>query len=307
MNKSTLAVAVVVLAGAGYVGANYYVNEQVKQEITKQISSFEQQSGLTVSFANSSVDLFTRGVEITDLTISQPDEKITLFTIDKLNIVGYEQDKISPYTELDLVGLKLAKEAEEFTQGMSPELVNATYHLNTSLAYDEASGTSEFTFASSAEGIAKSSFNAALGNSKALMDASLAASKIQSDTPNLEQELQVQSQMMAAMQSLELKSLAVNIDNAGSLPQLLESEIAQQGMSKADFQAIVAQQLQMMMLPAEIQTAVNDFANGMESLSISVSIPQSQSMMALGQQLSMAMAQNPETLSELIEINASGK
>lgn len=139
------------------------------------------------------------------------------------------------------------------------------------------------------------------------MDASLAASKIQSDTPNLEQELQVQSQMMAAMQSLELKSLAVNIDNAGSLPQLLESEIAQQGMSKADFQAIVAQQLQMMMLPAEIQTAVNDFANGMESLSISVSIPQSQSMMALGQQLSMSMAQNPETLSELIEINASGK
>ena len=53
--------------------------------------------------------------------------------------------------------------------------------------------------------------------------------------------------------------------------------------------------------------AVNDFANGMESLAISVSIPQSQSMMALGQQLSMAMAQNPETLSELIEINASGK
>ncbi|MGC0121670.1 DUF945 family protein [Pseudoalteromonas piscicida] len=307
MNKSTLAVAVVVLAGAGYVGANYYVNEQVKQEITKQIENFEQDSGLTVSFANSSVDLFTRGVEITDLTISQVDENIPIFTIEKLNIVGYEQDKISPYTELDLVGLKLAKEAEEFTQGMSPELVNATYHLNTSLAYDEASGASEFTFASSAEGIAKSSFNAALGNSKALMDASLAASKIQSDTPNLEQELQVQSQMMAAMQSLELKSLAVNIDNAGSLPQLLESEIAQQGMSKADFQAIVAQQLQMMMLPAEIQTAVNDFANGMESLSISVSIPQSQSMMALGQQLSMSMAQNPETLSELIEINASGK
>ncbi|MEZ7208600.1 DUF945 family protein [Pseudoalteromonas sp. DY56-GL79] len=307
MNKSTLAVAVVVLAGAGYVGANYYVNEQVKQEITKQISSFEQQSGLTVSFANSSVDLFSRGVEITDLTISQPDEKITLFTIDKLNIVGYEQDKISPYTELDLVGLKLAKEAAEYTQGMSQELVNATYHLNTSLSYDEASGASEFAFASSAEGIVKSSFNAAFGNSKAFMDASLAASKIQSDTPNLEQELQMQSQMMAAMQSLEFKSLAVNIDNAGTLPQLLESEIAQQGMSKADFQAIVAQQLQMMMLPAEIQTAVNDFANGMESLAISVSVPQSQSMMALGQQLSMAMAQNPETLSELIEINASGK
>lgn len=307
MNKSTLAVAVVVLAGAGYVGANYYVNEQVKQEITKQIENFEQDSGLTVSFANSSVDLFTRGVEITDLTISQADENIPMFTIEKLNIVGYEQDKISPYTELDLVGLKLAKEAAEFTQGMSQELVNATYHLNTSLSYDEASGASEFAFASSAEGIVKSSFNAAFGNSKAFMDASLAASKIQSDTPNLEQELQMQSQMMAAMQSLEFKSLAVNIDNAGTLPQLLESEIAQQGMSKADFQAIVAQQLQMMMLPAEIQTAVNDFANGMESLAISVSVPQSQSMMALGQQLSMAMAQNPETLSELIEINASGK
>lgn len=307
MNKSTLAVAVVVLAGAGYVGANYYVNEQVKQEITKQIENFEQDSGLTVSFANSSVDLFTRGVEITDLTISQADENIPMFTIEKLNIVGYEQDKISPYTELDLVGLKLAKEAAEFTQGMSQELVNATYHLNTSLSYDEASGASEFAFASSAEGIVKSSFNAAFGNSKAFMDASLAASKIQSDTPNLEQELQMQSQMMAAMQSLEFKSLAVNIDNAGTLPQLLESEIAQQGMSKADFQAIVAQQLQMMMLPAEIQTAVNDFANGMESLAISVSVPQSQSMMALGQQLSMAMAQNPETLSELIKINASGK
>ncbi|MEK0161021.1 DUF945 family protein [Pseudoalteromonas piscicida] len=307
MNKSTLAVAVVVLAGAGYVGANYYVNEQVKQEITKQIENFEQDSGLTVSFANSSVDLFTRGVEITDLTISQADENIPMFTIEKLNVVGYEQDKISPYTVLDLAGLKIAKEAAEYTQGISQELVNATYHFTTSLAYDDASGASEFKFLSSTEGVVNTSLNVEFGNSKAFMDASLAASKIQGDTPNLEQELQMQSQMMAAMQSLELKSLSINIDNAGGLPQLLESEIAQQGMSKADFQAIVAQQLQMMMLPAEIQTAVNDFANGMESLAISVSVPQSQSMMALGQQLSLAMAQNPETLSELIEIKASGK
>ncbi|ODB35694.1 hypothetical protein BB427_17160 [Pseudoalteromonas sp. BMB] len=307
MNKSTLAVAVVVLAGAGYVGANYYVNEQVKQEITKQISSFEQQSGLTVSFANSSVDLFSRGVEITDLTISQPDEKIALFTIDKLNIVGYEQDKISPYTELDLVGLKLAKEAAEFTQGMSPELVNATYHLKTSLAYDDASGASEVKFATSAEGIVKTSFNAAFGNSKAFMDASLAASKIQSDTPNLEQELQVQSQMMTAMQSLELKSLAVNIDNAGTLPQFIEAELAQQGMTKDDFEAVTAQQLMYSPMPQELKDAITGFVSGMESLSISVTVPQSQNMMALGQQLSLAMAQNPETLSELIKINASGK
>ncbi|MEJ6476646.1 DUF945 family protein [Pseudoalteromonas piscicida] len=307
MNKSTLAIAVVVLAGAGYVGANYYVNAQVKQDIAQQIENFEADTGLDVSFENSSVDLFTRGVELTSLQVAQAEQSDPIFTIDKLNVVGYEQDKISPLTELTLEGLKLGEGAVDFTQGMSPELVAATYHLKTSIAYDEASGDSQFSFATEAEGIVKTAFNASFGNSKGLMDASLAAAQIQGDTPNLEQELQVQSKMMAAMQSLELQSLGFTIDNSGTLGQLIESELTQQGMSKADFQANLAQQLQMMMLPLDIQTAVNDFAGGMESLAISVTVPKSQNIMALGQQLSMAMTQNPDALQELVNIKASGK
>ncbi|PCK29647.1 DUF945 family protein [Pseudoalteromonas piscicida] len=307
MNKSTLAIAVVVLAGAGYVGANYYVNAQVKQDIAQQIENFEADTGLDVSFENSSVDLFTRGVELTSLQVAQAEQSDPIFTIDKLNVVGYEQDKISPLTELTLEGLKLGEGAVDFTQGMSPELVAATYHLKTSIAYDEASGDSQFAFATEAEGIVKTAFNASFGNSKGLMDASLAAAQIQGDTPNLEQELQVQSKMMAAMQSLELQSLGFTIDNSGTLGQLIESELTQQGMSKADFQANLAQQLQMMMLPLDIQTAVNDFAGGMESLAISVTVPKSQNIMALGQQLSMAMTQNPDALQELVNIKASGK
>ncbi|QZO13712.1 DUF945 family protein [Pseudoalteromonas piscicida] len=307
MNKSTLAVAVVVLAGAGYVGANYYVNEQVKQEITKQIENFEQDSGLEVKFANSSVDLFTRGVEISDLTISETEQGKRLFTIDKLNVLGYQQDKISPYSELELVGLKLTEEAAELTQGMSKDLVGATYQLKTSLAYNESSGASEFKFVTAADGILKTSFDAAFDNSKAFMEASLAGLQAQDDTQSLEKELQLQSQMMLAMQSLELKSMSFNINNDGNLAQLLDAELAQQGMTKDDFEAMVAQQLMYSPMPQELKDAITGFVSGMESLSISVTVPQSQNIMALGQQLSMAMAQNPETLSELIKINASGK
>ncbi|RXE94975.1 hypothetical protein [Pseudoalteromonas sp. PS5] len=307
MNKTTVVLVAAALAGAGYVGVNYYVNDQIEQAITQKIAGFEADTGLDVDFASSSVDLLTRDVEITQLQISSLAQSAPELTIDKLSIAGYEQDKISPLTELEFVGIKLNSKADVFSQGTSPELLAATYHVKTSFSFDEASGDSEFALMVLADEVAQGDFTISLGNSKKLMEVSLAASKLDSQTLSLEQELQLQSQLMAAMQSLQFKSLALTINNQGTLSEFIESEVAQQGMTLADFRAAVAQQLQMMFLPHEVQQAINDFALGMNALSLSITSTHNQNFMALSQQLPVAMSQDPELLAELIKVEANGK
>ena len=260
-----------------------------------------------VSYADSSVDLFTSAVEINDITVTDPNNNSALFTVDKVHVVGYEPDKISPYTEFDLMGLKLSEQAAAMADSVSPELMQATYNINTSLSFDEQSGDSEFKFATTAGDILSTSMDVALGNSKALMTASLEASKMPAEQMTMEQELQLQTKMMQAMQSLELQSFHFTVNNQGKLAELLEGELAHQGMSKADFEAALEQQFNAMMLPEEIKTAFKDFAAGMQSLNVSITATEKQSVMALGQQLAMGMQSNPEMLSELLEIEASGK
>ena len=307
MNKATLGVAIVAVAGAAYVGANYYANQQVDLQVAKQVSNFEKDTGFQVSYADSSVDLFTSAVEINDITVTDPNNNSALFTVDKVHVVGYEPDKISPYTEFDLMGLKLSEQAAAMADSVSPELMQATYNINTSLSFDEQSGDSEFKFATTAGDILSTSMDVALGNSKALMTASLEASKMPAEQMTMEQELQLQTKMMQAMQSLELQSFHFTVNNQGKLAELLEGELAHQGMSKADFEAALEQQFNAMMLPEEIKTAFKDFAAGMQSLNVSITATEKQSVMALGQQLAMGMQSNPEMLSELLEIEASGK
>ncbi|WP_341219556.1 hypothetical protein [uncultured Pseudoalteromonas sp.] len=308
--KKLIIAAAIIAAGVGGVSyANYVATQEVRAEVDKQLAMVSEQTGATFKYAGLSASVISKSVEITSMEVISPEGE-SVANVQSIEVKGYETDKISPHTSLDVKNLTLSKDfIATLPADTNAILASASYNLHSSLDYNEESGESDMVVKLNAKDVISFNMDIGLANSKPLMDTSLAMSKEQKqagDTPlTYEQQLQQQTRMMQAMSKLEPRNASFVINNQGKLKELLESELSKQGMTIEQMQAMLAQQLEQAPVTEEIANALTSFASGLNSLTVSAKLPEGQTMMEVNQQL-MMLAGKPEELVKFINLEFKG-
>lgn len=309
--KKLIIAAAIIAAGVGGVSyANYVATQEVRVEVDKQLAMVSEQTGATFKYAGLSASVISKSVEITSMEVISPEGE-SVANVQSIEVKGYETDKISPHTSLDVKNLTLSKDfIATLPADTNAILASASYNLHSSLDYNEESGESDMVVKLNAKDVVSFNMDLGLANSKPLMDTSLAMSKEQKqagDTPlTYEQQLQQQTRMMQAMSKLEPRNASFVINNQGKLKELLESELSKQGMTIEQMQAMLAQQLEQAPVTEEIANALTSFASGLNSLTVSAKLPEGQTMMEVNQQL-MMLAGKPEELVKFINLEVKGE
>ncbi|WP_286888729.1 hypothetical protein [Pseudoalteromonas sp. ESRF-bin5] len=309
--KKLIIAAAIIAAGVGGVSyANYVATQEVRAEVDKQLAMVSEQTGATFKYAGLSASVISKSVEITSMEVISPEGE-SVANVQSIEVKGYETDKISPHTSLDVKNLTLSKDfIATLPADTNAILASASYNLHSSLDYNEESGESDMVVKLDAQDVISFNMDIGLANSKPLMDTSLAMSKEQKqagDTPlTYEQQLQQQTRMMQAMSKLEPRNASFVINNQGKLKELLESELSKQGMTIEQMQAMLAQQLEQAPVTEEIANALTSFASGLNSLTVSAKLPEGQTMMEVNQQL-MMLAGKPEELVKFINLEVKGE
>ena len=309
--KKLIIAAAIIAAGVGGVSyANYAATQEVRAEVDKQLAMVSEQTGATFKYAGLSASVISKSVEITSMEVISPEGE-SVANVQSIEVKGYETDKISPHTSLDVKNLTLSKDfIATLPADTNAILASASYNLHSSLDYNEESGESDMVVKLDAQDVISFNMDIGLANSKPLMDTSLAMSKEQKqagDTPlTYEQQLQQQTRMMQAMSKLEPRNASFVINNQGKLKELLESELSKQGMTIEQMQAMLAQQLEQAPVTEEIANALTSFASGLNSLTVSAKLPEGQTMMEVNQQL-MMLAGKPEELVKFINLEVKGE
>ena len=309
--KKLIIAAAIIAAGVGGVSyANYVATQEVRAEVDKQLAMVSEQTGATFKYAGLSASVISKSVEITSMEVISPEGE-SVANVQSIEVKGYETDKISPHTSLDVKNLTLSKGfIATLPADTNAILASASYNLHSSLDYNEESGESDMVVKLNAQDVISFNMDIGLANSKPLMDTSLAMSKEQKqagDTPlTYEQQLQQQTRMMQAMSKLEPRNASFVINNQGKLKELLESELSKQGMTIEQMQAMLAQQLEQAPVTEEIANALTSFASGLNSLTVSAKLPEGQTMMEVNQQL-MMLAGKPEELVKFINLEVKGE
>jgi hypothetical protein len=309
--KKLIIAAAIIAAGVGGVSyANYVATQEVRAEVDKQLAMVSEQTGATFKYAGLSASVISKSVEITSMEVISPEGE-SVANVQSIEVKGYETDKISPHTSLDVKNLTLSKDfIATLPADTNAILASASYNLHSSLDYNEESGESDMVVKLNAKDVISFNMDIGLANSKPLMDTSLAMSKEQKqagDTPlTYEQQLQQQTRMMQAMSKLEPRNASFVINNQGKLKDLLESELSKQGMTIEQMQAMLAQQLEQAPVTEEIANALTSFASGLNSLTVSAKLPEGQTMMEVNQQL-MMLAGKPEELVKFINLEVKGE
>ena len=309
--KKLIIAAVVAAAVGGVAYANYTVTQEVKTVVDQQLSALSTQSGVDITYSDISASVFDSSMELSGIKVQSLDSNEAIATIDTIEVSGYEQDSIPPHTGFVMTNFRFSDDfLAQLPQNANNKLASTSYNVKSSLDYNKDSGDSAFAVNVTANEVADVHFNLGLAKSTPLMEASLAISKMQNSTQNgqltLEQQLQQQSKMMAAMSQLEPRSISLSVADEGELKAVVESFLQAQGMTHEQFQQVVAMQLQQAPVSTDLETAITNFAQGLSSLSVSANLPEGQSMMQINQQI-MALMGQPEELAKFINLQASGK
>ncbi|HCV04142.1 hypothetical protein L1264_01810 [Pseudoalteromonas sp. APAL1] len=309
--KKLIIAAVVAAAVGGVAYANYAVTQEVKTVVDQQLSALSTQSGVDITYSDISASVFDSSMELSGIKVQSLDSNEAIATIDTIEVSGYEQDSIPPHTGFVMTNFRFSDDfLAQLPQNANNKLASTSYNVKSSLDYNKDSGDSAFAVNVTANEVADVHFNLGLAKSTPLMEASLAISKMQNSTQNgqltLEQQLQQQSKMMAAMSQLEPRSISLSVADEGELKAVVESFLQAQGMTHEQFQQVVAMQLQQAPVSTDLETAITNFAQGLSSLSVSANLPEGQSMMQINQQI-MALMGQPEELAKFINLQASGK
>ncbi|KPW02070.1 MULTISPECIES: hypothetical protein [unclassified Pseudoalteromonas] len=309
--KKLIIAAVVAAAVGGVAYANYAATQEVKKVVDKQISALSIQSGVEIKYSDISASIFDSSMQLSDITVSNSISNEPVATIDSIDVSGYEVDAVPPHTGFVMKNFRFSDEfLTQLPENSNNKLASTSYNVDSSLDYNKASGDSDFALKVTANEVADVNFNLGLAKTTALMEASLAVSQMQNEAADgqltLEQQLQQQSKMMAALTQLEPRSINMSIADEGELKAVVDSFLTAQGMTHEQFKQVVAMQLQQVPVSEELATAISNFVNGLSSFSVSAKLPEGKTMMEINQQIQMLMGQ-PEELAKFINLQASGE
>ncbi|MBE0369368.1 hypothetical protein [Pseudoalteromonas aurantia] len=306
MKKSVIMLLVTGALAAGYVALQSHMNQVVDEKLQTQLAIAVGDSGMQFDYADASVNMFNGNIVVNGLMVSDP-QGVSAFGIDEIVLIGYEEESISEFTQVNIHGFSLFEAIKNNSLDTPKPLLDAKYDFSTSLAFDAETGYSQLKLALAAHNIAQFDFDMELNNSGPLMDVSFDMQKQQSVAAlTVEEQLQIQTRLMGAMQQLAPKSLQLQIENKGQLAQLLSDQVAMAGLDQVSFENMLQMQLTQAPLPQIAKDAIVAFAQGKESLRVSVSLPGDSDIQTVSQHV-MSLAGQPEELAKLMNLEVHGK
>lgn len=304
MKKSTIMLALGGVMSAAVVGAHIYANQQAELVIEQQITQFAEQSDMLIEYQGTSYNLFTNTVKVQSLVVKDATEQQALLNIGEFSLQGYEADKISDFTEVKLTNVTLSPAIAAELEQQSTALAGTHFALTSSMRYDEHSGDSQFKSAIEAAGVVGLEFNFDIGNSAELMSTSLEMQQ-QGAEMTLEQELQMQSKLLSAIQSLEPQKLTFAIDGQPKLELLVTELLTSKGLTKEQFQQMLTMQLAQVPVSEEAKQGLSGFAAGLNALEVNVSLDEAMDFNAFSQQV-QSLAADPEALEKFLNLKITG-
>ncbi|MCG7536313.1 hypothetical protein [Pseudoalteromonas sp. OOF1S-7] len=304
MKKSTIMLALGGAMSAVVVGAHLYANQQAELAVQQQIAQFAEQSELLIEHQGSSYNLFTNTIKVQSLVIKEATEQQTLLNIGEFSLQGYEADKISEFTEVKLTNVTLSPVLAAELEQQAATLADTSYALTSSLRYNPDSGNSEFKSSVEAAGVVGLTFDFDLGNSAGLMTTSLEMQQQGTDM-TLEQELQMQSKLISAIQSLQPQQLTFAVAGQPGLGALVNELLANKGLTKEQFQQMLSMQLMQVPVSDEVKQGLRDFASGLNALEVNVSVDDAMDFNAFSQQV-QSLAADPEGLEKFLNLKVTG-
>ncbi|MCO7188777.1 MULTISPECIES: hypothetical protein [unclassified Pseudoalteromonas] len=304
MKKSTIMLALGGVMSAAVVGAHLYANQQAELVIEQQISQFAEQSDMLIEYQGSSYNLFTDTVKVQSLVVKDAIDQQALLNIGEFSLQGYEADTVSDFTEVKLTNVTLSPAIAAELEQQSTALAGTHFALTSSMRYDEQTGNSQFKSAVEAEGVVGLEFNFDLGNSAELMSTSLEMQQ-QGSEMTLEQELQMQSKLLSAIQSLEPQKLTFAVDGQPKLELLVTELLTSKGLTKDQFQQMLTMQLAQVPVSEAVKQGITGFATGLNALKVEVSVDEAMNFNAFSQQVQM-LAADPEGLEKFLNLKVSG-
>ncbi|MBQ4837577.1 MULTISPECIES: hypothetical protein [Pseudoalteromonas] len=307
MNKAALTGVALAVAG-GVAGVNWYANKTASEVVAEQVQQFSEQTGFDVNYQNVDYSLLSNTVVLENISFKTQESEHALVDIARFSLKGYESGKVSPLTELEIEGLSLTDELKALSlEALPTTLANAKYNLNSTMRYDEASGDSQFKFAVSAEKVVNFGMDIALANSQNLMDLQQEIQKMhEQGEVSLEAELQMQSKMLSALQSLQPVDMAFALKNEGELKALVDEVLQQSGLDHEQLKALLAVQMENVPASDNAKQAIQSFVSGLSLLEVSMQFPEKTSFMQLGMQL-QPLAGNPQALEEFLKLRIVGR
>ncbi|WP_125717094.1 hypothetical protein [Pseudoalteromonas rubra] len=304
MKKSTIMLALGGVMSAAVVGAHLYANQQAELAVQQQIAQFAEQSELLIEHQGSSYNLFTNTVKVQSLVIKEATEQQTLLNIGEFSLQGYEADKISEFTEVKLTNVTLSPVLAAELEQQAGTLAGTSYALTSSLRYNPDNGDSQFKSSVDAAGVAGLKFDFDLGNSTELMTTSMEMQQ-QGGALTLEQELQMQSKLISAIQTLQPQKLTFAIAGQSKLDALVTELLANKGLTKEQFQQMLAMQLMQVPVSEQVKQGISDFAKGLNGLEVNVSVDEAMDFNTFSQQVQL-LAADPEGLEKFLNLQVTG-
>lgn len=310
MKKLIIAAAIIAAVGIGGVCyANYAVTQEVKKEVDRQLVMLSEQSFINATYDSISASIFNSSVELAGVSIASINDE-PIAAAKRIEVVGYEPNKIAAYSEFTLEQFKFSDEfVADLPANANNQLAQASYDLHTQMDYDQTSGDTEIAMQLDANEIAQFKFDIGLAKATALMNASLKMGEIQQAAAGkeltMEQQLQVQTLMMQAMNELEPRTIEFGVNNQGQFKTVVEEALNEQGLTLEQMQQLVSEKLKQIAVSEELSEAVTNFSKGLNSFSVSASLPEGQTMAQINQQIMILMGQ-PEKLAEFINLEAKG-
>ncbi|MDK1288724.1 hypothetical protein [Pseudoalteromonas umbrosa] len=307
MNKAALTGVALAVAG-GVIGVNWYANKTASDVVAQQVKQFSEQTGFAVSYQNVDYSLLSNTVVLESISFKEQDGEHALIDIERFSLKGYEEGKVSPLTELQITGLSLARELKSVSAPVMPStLLNAKYNLNSTMRYEDSTGDSQFDFSVSADQVVNFAMDIALSNSKDLMDLQTDIQQMHSQGEmSLEAELQMQSKMLSALQSLQPVDMSFSLKDEGELKALVDELLMKNGLDHEQLKAMLAMQMEHVPASENAKQAIQSFVAGLSLLEISMQFPEDTSFMQLGMQL-QPLAGNPQALEEFLKLKIVGR
>ncbi|MBD1581756.1 hypothetical protein [Pseudoalteromonas sp. S16_S37] len=305
MMKKVLLVLGAVLVGYGAM--QQVANHNIQTKLEQQLVNIQKQSGINISYQDVGVDLLSDTVNIHNLVVDDKEHN-TMFSINKLTLIGYEPNKISELTRLKLTGLTYSQYAKSLLPEVASLLKDSRLNFDISLAYDSLNGDSTLVAKANAEQVVSWELGVALSNTTPLMESSLLVREQQAE-PFAKNENELTSdekQLIEAISRVYINALHFKVKNLGAMSEFLTQQLKINQYDDKTFLVRTKQWVEQSELKQEVKAGLMRFLNGQQMLNITMTLPEQTTLESLSHNLTM-LNHDVSAFSEYVQLQVTGQ
>lgn len=304
MKKTLIALVVAAAAAGGYYYAKQQAYQIASSKVDEQLQQLESQHGVKGQYESLDVNIFNKEVTLRNLSFAS--QGSTMVNIEKISAQGIE-DTMPEHFTFNVKNLALAEPMlAQFPVEHRQVLSEMKFNLDMDGSYKADMQKLQMTTKFAATDVASISFGLDFEGAGPLVAASESANALaKQGQPSLEQQLQVQSDMMASLKTLSPRQVKLSVNNDGRVNELLSMLAQQQGMGLPQLQEMAKQSISSMNYPAAVSEPLLQFVDELKHLTVSMGMPEGFKAEEFMRPDNMRKLQDPQQFIEFVNLKVS--